>query len=191
MDSPQYYLDVDLPIDAVTKVLNLIINGQSSILQTLQNINYDMIVVLNLIINGQSSIQKIKDIEVDGELLSFKPYYKWIVLNTHKLIKLLQFYKVLNLIINGQSSIQMQKDKFININENIVLNLIINGQSSILKYYIIIISIVIKSFKPYYKWIVLNTINYMWKIFYCLVLNLIINGQSSIHYFDILDRVYL
>ena len=61
----------------------------------------------------------------------FKPYYKWIVLNTPpgKIISALNFF-VLNLIINGQSSIH-NMIKAANRSPIEVLNLIINGQSSI------------------------------------------------------------
>ena len=41
------------------------------------------VVVLNLIINGQSSIQNL-GLCNSPPSLSFKPYYKWIVLNTIK-----------------------------------------------------------------------------------------------------------
>ena len=63
---------------------------------------------------------------------------------------------------------------------NPVLNLIINGQSSILKEYFVMVY-KRQSFKPYYKWIVLNTMfreNIVEENMG--VLNLIINGQSSI-----------
>ena len=58
MDSPQYKRELD---EATVKILN----------------------VLNLIINGQSSILQNKEVNEDV-ILSFKPYYKWIVLNTSR-----------------------------------------------------------------------------------------------------------
>ena len=41
--------------------------------------------VLNLIINGQSSIHQ-QHVALFNDLSSFKPYYKWIVLNTRNRI---------------------------------------------------------------------------------------------------------
>ena len=115
----------------LANVLNLIINGQSSILYGRQLDRMPSNRVLNLIINGQSSIH-LKTQEVDYMVLkSFKPYYKWIVLNTYdELHILLQTDYVLNLIINGQSSILKIVLVFVKL-PSIVLNLIINGQSSI------------------------------------------------------------
>ena len=116
---------------------------------------FQYVSVLNLIINGQSSILVHTKNGTDGIDEGFKPYYKWIVLNTMKLWRTQEITTVvLNLIINGQSSIHTQYN--------------IKGFSN-------------ESFKPYYKWIVLNT--RMEKLEQKLekeVLNLIINGQSSI-----------
>ena len=64
------------------------------------------------------------------EVVSFKPYYKWIVLNTLATTTKYDILDVLNLIINGQSSILRLE----------------NFKAS-----------TAWRFKPYYKWIVLNT----------------------------------
>ena len=63
----------------------------------------------------------------------FKPYYKWIVLNTKS------WDEMKNYIISE------------------VLNLIINGQSSIHQMIQCLQIMLLSCFKPYYKWIVLNT----------------------------------
>ena len=128
MDSPQYRNNKIWWMLGI-RVLNLIINGQSSILYNRKDSN-GYTVVLNLIINGQSSILKNVDTVVEL-MLSFKPYYKWIVLNTNMRMPVYKYIKgVLNLIINGQSSILRR------------------SQANRGYCY---------SFKPYYKWIVLNT----------------------------------
>ena len=65
MDSPQYSMDNIGDKAVCFKVLNLIINGQSSIL------------------GHASTAQIISE--------SFKPYYKWIVLNTVDRLNSLEF----------------------------------------------------------------------------------------------------
>ena len=84
MDSPQYSSSQFAKLPPIP-VLNLIINGQSSIQSEEQNIKVGYI-VLNLIINGQSSILKKEWFYMRYGLYGFKPYYKWIVLNTIKFV---------------------------------------------------------------------------------------------------------
>ena len=136
MDSPQYYIGIKGFVFLLILVLNLIINGQSSILKSIGVVG-GIAQVLNLIINGQSSILILDLMKYNHILDSFKPYYKWIVLNTkfnrtkslpnrsfkpyYKWIVLntnnntksyIKNLSVLNLIINGQSSIQSLVDFF-------------------------------------------------------------------------------
>ena len=64
--------------------------------------------VLNLIINGLPSIlNTLREAGRRETIEGFKPYYKWITFNTYvtKFIKLLKSRTVLNLIINGLPSI--------------------------------------------------------------------------------------
>ena len=64
-----------------TFVLNLIINGLSSILYYLRVYSIYINYVLNLIINGLSSILYYDNSQF-GKFMGFKPYYKWIIFNT-------------------------------------------------------------------------------------------------------------
>ena len=64
--------------------------------------------VLNLVINGIPSILN-SYISFRSLYLSFKPCYKWNTFNTDRLsIKYNEFFKVLNLVINGIPSILPQ-----------------------------------------------------------------------------------
>ena len=116
--------------------------------------------------------------------MSFKPYYKWITFNTQKvwmfeLVKgLFGFKPYYKWITFNTPKPTISEDLDFS-----VLNLIINGLPSILK-----ISIMMRlqslelSFKPYYKWITFNTLDFSFKtpISLNIVLNLIINGLPSI-----------
>ena len=115
-------------------------------------------------------------------LICFKPYYKWIVLNTGpKGTGRKQILSVLNLIINGQSSI-LGYTSLMSLTLNFsVLNLIINGQSSIQCGYVgeipyddKVLNLIINGQSS-----ILTRMTSEQEDFY-KVLNLIINGQSSI-----------
>ena len=88
----------------------------------------------------------------------FKPYYKWITFNTMILYFSLaeRSVKVLNLIINGLPSIQCRRSLLLH-SVFSVLNLIINGLPSILVMLKSNFGNLERSFKPYYKWITFNT----------------------------------
>ena len=62
-------------------VLNLIINGIPSILNSELKEYIDFCSVLNLIINGIPSIPEYNDTGIN-RTLGFKPYYKWNTFNT-------------------------------------------------------------------------------------------------------------
>ena len=103
------YLYVQYLEEMEDSVLNLVINGLPSILNTKRSYSFTNISVLNLVINGLPSIRGIEDksyelmnkmkvlnLVINGlpsihckqkplityHLLSFKPCYKWITFNT-------------------------------------------------------------------------------------------------------------
>ena len=84
MDYLQYY-GFGYQSNDSEEVLNLVINGLPSILETFGDWEcYKDNVVLNLVINGLPSILNKADLSklINKIYLSFKPCYKWITFNT-------------------------------------------------------------------------------------------------------------
>ena len=90
----------------IFRVLNLVISGIPSILQSGYRYPRCRYVVLNLVISGIPSIHLIMDRFRELGVESFKPCYKWNTFNTYcKRWLYIPKSRVLNLVISGIPSI--------------------------------------------------------------------------------------